>query len=93
MGLPESAVAFLHKNAKRLHPCEHCNRDSGPVCREIGRTGMFDDLEILEYELNDGRSATEFVQEEIWSSGPMIWMGLRISDGTEFRWSEEEISE
>jgi len=54
---------------------------------------MFDDLEILEYELCDGRTATEFVQEENWSSGPMIWMGLRVSDGTEFRWSEEEISE
>lgn len=91
MGLPTEAVAFLAEHTKRKNVCSHCDRDDGPVCKEIGRVGMFDDLELLEYELKDGRTAKEVVQEEIWSSGPMIWLQLEVSDGTILAWDPKDI--
>lgn len=41
--------------------------------------------------LKDGRYADEFLQACPWSSGPVAFLGLKVSDGTEFLWTEEEI--
>jgi len=54
---------------------------------------MFDEEHLRRYDLTDGRTADEFVQEEIWSSGPMVWLGLKVSDGTMFKHPEEDIRE
>jgi len=91
MGLPPEAYAFLLDNTVRRNVCPTCNRDDGPVCEVIGSTGMFDDLPLHQYTLTDGRTATEFVQAEVWSSGPMIWLALDLSDGTKIEWPPEEI--
>jgi len=91
MGLPSEANIFLAKNTKRLNTCPHCDRDDGLVSKVIQRVGMFDDLPLFEYELEDGRTAKEVVQEEIWSSGPMIWLQLEISDGTVLAWDPKDI--
>ncbi len=57
---------------------------------------MFDDLVLYEYPLLDGEvfvTAKEYVQMEIWSSSPMIWLGLIVYDKNcvvmkDFRWPE-----
>ena len=93
MGLPAEANAFLATHSKRKNVCAHCARDDGPVRERIGRVGMFEDLSLFEYELQDGRTAKEVVQQEIWSSGPMIWLQLEISDGTTLAWNPADIVE
>jgi len=80
MGLPTEAQKFLQKHAKRVDPCEHCKRHSGYVKRRTGDTGMFHDVPIFEYTLDNGGHADEFIQHTIWSSGPMEWFGLKIFD-------------
>jgi len=55
-----------------------------------GVCGMFDDIPLYEYVLYDGRTARETVQVELWSSGPMIWTQLEVSDGNVFQWKYEE---
>jgi hypothetical protein len=92
-GLPIEAKAFLSDNAERLNLCIHCGRDSGFVSREIGKTGMYEDLPLFEYTLKNGKTAKEEVQSEIWSSGPMIWLKLIVSDGQVFEWNKEDIRE
>lgn len=76
-GLPPEAIEFLKQNAVRLNPCTHCLRDDGYKKEIIDTCGMFDDVDLYCYTLSDGDTAIEFVQQEIWSSGPMIWFGLR----------------
>ncbi len=92
MGLVPKAQAFLKEHAVLENHCEHCDRNSGYVGKEIGRTGMFDDLQLFEYALKDGRVAKEFVQATVWSSGPMIWVALEV-DGEKFLWPESELQE
>jgi hypothetical protein len=92
MGLPLKAETFLHNNAERLDVCDHCGRDSGFKTEVIDRIGMFEDLPLLRYTLKDGTQATEYVQTEIWSSGPMIWLGLRTIQQN-FEWDKSEITE
>lgn len=93
MGLPAEATVLLAVQAVRSSPCDHCGRDDGPVSKVIGHVGMFDDLALHEYELKDGRTAREVVQEEIWSSGPMIWLALELSDGSRIEWDPKDITE
>ena len=93
MGLPTEATQFLQKHAMRDNPCWHCDRDDGPVSRVLARVGLGEDLPLHEYELKDGRTAKEIVQHEVWSSGPMIWLSLEISDGTMIEWDPKNIEE
>ena len=92
MGLAPKAEDFLKEHAVLKDPCEHCGRNSGYVRKMIGVTGMFDDLSLIGYALKDGRTAKEFVQHELLSSGPMIWVALEV-DGEKFLWPESELVE
>jgi len=91
-GLPSEAIAFLEENAIRIDLCPHCGRDDGYMKKHIGSIGMFDDVPMYEYNLKNGDIAVEYVQEEIWSSGPMIWLGLKVGD-KKFEWKKEDIKE
>ena len=91
-GLPSEAIAFLEEKAIRINLCLHCGRDDGYMKKEIGVTGMFDDVFLYEYNLKNGDIAVEYVQQEIWSSGPMIWFGLKIGN-KKFEWKKEDIVE
>lgn len=44
--------------------------------------GMFDELTLHRYTLTNGDTADEFIQQEVWDCGPVIWLGLRYRDGT-----------
>ena len=90
MGLAPRAEAFLKEHGILKDYCEHCDRNNGYERRVYQRVGMFDDLALCEYTLKDGRTARQFVQREVWSSGPMIWTALEV-EGEKFLWPEEEI--
>lgn len=91
-GLPAEAMHFLHENAEVKNRCDACGRDDGFITEKIGETGMFDDIPLVKYKLKDGTYATEFEQAAPWSSGPVLFFGLRLENGTEFRWSEADIN-
>lgn len=91
-GLPDHAEEFLSDNASRVDQCPHCERHDGYRKEVIGTYGMFDELELYRYTLLDGSTADEFVQGEIWSSGPMIWLALKWKDA-DFRWPTSAIKQ
>ena len=90
-GLPSEAIAFLEENAIRIGYCPHCDRDDGYAKKQIGTEG-YGDVPIYEYLLKNGELAIEYVQATIDSSGPMIWLGLKVGD-KKFEWKEEDIKE
>ena len=94
-GLPAMALFFLEQHELQPEPrvCPTCNRPNLPERQVVGHyTGMFEDSYPLHrYKLKDGRTADEFLQASPWSSGPVHFIGLRISSGEEFLHSEEDI--
>ena len=55
---------------------------------------MFDqEYPLHRHQLNNGFYADEILQASPWSSGPMFFIGLLVSDGKKFLWSEYEIEE
>ena len=95
IGLPSRADNFLTEHGVRPPPCETCCRPFDMKRTECGQfEGMFGtQYPLFEYELKDGRTAKEEVQTDPWSSGPMFFLKLVISDGTEIKWDEAEINE
>jgi len=92
MGLPKEALEFLSKYLV-TPPCPYCNRPLVQECEVIGQyEGMFGDIyDLRRYNLKSGLTADEFLQADPWSSGPCFFIGLRVSDGLEFRWPEQDI--
>ena len=89
MGLPLEAITFLEKFAIKKNLCSTCKRHDGYESVDTGnKYGMFMEFSLLRYMLIDGRTAEEYVQYCIWESGPMEWLGLKVSDGTVFEWPE-----
>lgn len=93
VGLPLAADAFLEEHEVPLKVCSCCERPFPRDLEKIGcYHGMFDnEFPLFRHVLKDGRTADEFHQASPWSSGPIHHLGLRVSDGTEFVWTEEEI--
>lgn len=94
IGLPEDAQEFLREYGMTPEPCPHCGRGYPMKTEKIGKfTGMFDDeYPLLRYQLKDGRHADEFLQADPWSSGPMFFIGLKVSDGQEILWHDDVIN-
>jgi hypothetical protein len=93
MGLPEAAIKFLAKNQAPLEVCKWCKREFGRELEVIGTfPGMFlDEYSLHRHMLKDGRHADEFLQAAPWSSGPVHFLGLRVSDGAVFEWDQKDI--
>ena len=94
IGLTSAAEAFLKEHEAPMKICECCQRPFPRELEEIGfYYGMFDDDKFLLHRhiLKDGRTADEFHRASPWCAGPVHHLGLRVSDGTEFVWTEEEI--
>jgi hypothetical protein len=98
LGLPVEAIEFLRKYEVQPEACPHCKRlfdRKLEVCSYYH--GMFDDpYNLYRHLLIDGRTAEEFVQADPWSSGPCMFLGLRVYDTnadleSEFLWSQEDI--
>lgn len=94
IGLTKEAKDFLHKNAKTQ--TKIFNNGYGectivePVAIPIGKCGMFDECPVNKYELKDNTWAQEFIQAEPWSSGPIVFIGLKTTT-KEFLHTEEYI--
>lgn len=95
LGLPEAAITFLAENEVPEVSCPHCGRPFARNYEKVGvYHGMFDnEYPLHRHVLKDGRTADEFLQAAPWSSGPVHFLGLRVSDGTEFTWTEDEIDD
>jgi len=93
MGLPLAACDFLERNEVPAVYCSECKRPFPRDCAVVDHYyGMFDTKYPLHrHVLKDGRTADEFLQAAPWFSGPIHFLGLRVSDGTEFVWTEDEI--
>ena len=92
-GLPVSAEVFLDEQEVRPDCCPTCKRPFPPTLEAIGDYEGFDTYPLHRHQLKDGRTADEFLQASPWSSGPLLFLGLRVSDGTEFTWTDDEIDE
>lgn len=101
VGLSPTTQAFLDEHRVPLKVCEHCHQQlprklqQQSVMGPIGHYyGMFnEEYPLHRHILKDGRTADEFHQISPWSSGPIHHIGLRVSDGTEFVWTDKEIAE
>jgi hypothetical protein len=78
MGLPDKAIAFLDAHALKVNICPVCCRHDGYETIEIGSYGMFGEQTLNRYTLADGGKADEFIQHEVWDSGPVTWLGLVV---------------
>jgi hypothetical protein len=92
-GLTKEAVAFLEAHEVQPDPCPCCHRTYPSPLEVIGHYNGFDEYALFRHKLQDGRYADEFLQSQPWSSGPVAFIGLRLSDGQEFLWTEEEINQ
>jgi hypothetical protein len=96
MGLPTHASDFLNANFCRSRQCSTCGQSvaSPHPPEQIGTyLGMFDqEYPLYRYTLIDGRKAEEFHQTTEFSSGPVMFLGLRVGEIV-LEWSEEEIRE
>ena len=92
-GLSMGTEVFLRENAKHHDSCPTCGHSRGMIREQHDKYyGMFDEeFPLWQYTLKDGRTAKEYKQDEVWSSGPMIYLGLELSDGTKMEWSREEL--
>lgn len=95
IGLPPAAEALLREYEISAKVCECCKRPFPRDLEEIGHYyGMFDQQYPLHrHLLRDGRLADEFLQASPWDCGPMFFLGLQLSDGTRFEWSEDEMDQ
>jgi len=93
VGFTPAADAFLAEHEVPPEVCPHCER---PFPRNLEVIGHFHGMFETEYPLHrrvlkGGRTADEFLQAAPWSSGPVHFLGLRVSDGTELVCTEDEI--
>lgn len=93
VGLPPSADVFLAEHEVPAKVCECCDRPFTLHSEVIGHyEGMFGcRYPLTRHQLKDGRTADVFHQASPWCSGPVHHLGLRVSDGTEFVWTDDEI--
>ncbi len=95
MGLCSEATKFLEQNEVKPEQCPHCNQliSSSITARQIGEYEGYWDVKysLLRYKLKDGRTADEYLQLTEFSGGPVMFLGLQISDGTKIEWEDWEI--
>lgn len=93
MGLPGSAISFLNQHETVPEPCPCCKRGYPPQLEKIGSCNGYDEYVLFRHFLNDGKTADEFLQVIHFDSGPVIFLGLKVSDGSVIEWSKEEIND
>lgn len=94
VGLTDEAQQFLRDNEVGYEMCPHCGQIMAGTTSEVIEhfTGMFgNEYDLRKHYLYDGREADEFLQCSPWSSGPVFFIGLELSDGQEMIWTDDEI--
>jgi len=92
-GLTKAATEFIVENRLASDVCPCCNHVLHSQKEKIGSYEGFDSYPLFRYALTGGRQADEFLQAAPWSSGPIFFLGLKVSDGQVFEWTEEEMQE
>lgn len=94
-GLSPAAEKFLETNRRPPRTCETCGHVTGIYHEKCGTFsgGWGDEYPLHRHLLWGGKFAEAFLQCAPWSSGPVHFLGLRLENGTEFRWTDEEIEE
>ncbi len=92
-GKTTSAIGFLEKYEVKGEECLECGHVEHVKLQKIGDVHGFDDYSLFRHHLVNGDYADEFLQATEWSSGPMFFIGLRVCDGKEFIWLDEEIGD
>lgn len=95
IGLTKEAINFLKDYEIKPRVCSECGRPHYVKLEKIDTfSGMFDtEYSLHRHYLIDDLYADEFLQCSPWSSGPMFFIGLKVSDGRKFLWTEDEIEE
>jgi hypothetical protein len=95
IGLSPAAETFLQEHEISVKVCECCKRPFPRDLQVVGHYyGMFEtEYPLYRHILKDSRVADEFLQTSPWDCGPMFFLGLQVSDGTRFEWTEEEIDQ
>jgi hypothetical protein len=93
-GLPVAAETFLAENRRPLRICSTCGHVTKTYIEKYDTfLGMFmNEYPLYRHQLKNGQFAEEFLQAAPWSGGPIHFLGLRLSDGTEFKWPEEDMA-
>lgn len=90
-GISKDAREFLNNHRAHQNDCPHCGRSDIVPAERIGHfEGMCgEEWPLMRYPLSNGGWADEFVQEEYWDSGPVIFLGLRTNDGQSYVWDKK----
>ena len=96
MGLSPRATQFLEQNEVLPGKCKECGRPFYVELEQIGEYEGFDKHALNRHKLQNGGFADEFVQAAPWSSGPVIFFGLRVYNKDAelmqtFLWTERQI--
>jgi hypothetical protein len=98
IGLTGKALNWLDKNVMKVPDqiCPHCNQTISykQLCSVYESDEVFyDKLDLLVYNLTDGRIAKQVLQAQPWSSGPMSFLCLEIEGKRMFRWTQKEMDQ
>lgn len=90
-----AAKEFLAVNEVPEKVCGECGRSFPRDLEIIGHFhGMFgDECPLFRHQLINNSYADEFLQAAPWFGGPIHFLGLRLANGVELIWIEEEIEE
>ena len=91
IGITSEARNWLKDYAIKPEICPECGHQEPLILEKIGTYSGFNEYSLYRHKLTNGHYADEFLQCTPWSSGPVFFLGLRVSDGTEFTWTGEEI--
>jgi len=92
IGLNRKADEFLSENVERIPDiiCPHCKELISTKLNILNtkHEDMFygDGPDLRTFKLKDGRECKEIVQDAPWSSGPMGFLCLEISNKKRFEW-------
>jgi len=94
-GLPAAAEKFLTESRRPPRICQACGHVTETYIEKYGHFyGMFgDQYPLHRHPLKGGGFAEEFLQTAPWSSGPIHFLGLRVGNGDDFTWTEEDMEE
>jgi hypothetical protein len=96
-GLSPTALQFLKENEIPPEICECCKRIFPRKFEIIGYYDGYDKHPLYQHQLKNG-VANEYLQVCEFSSGPCLFLGLRIINKNgvridDIRWTDEEIKE
>ena len=95
-GLCPAAEKFLEEHRRLPNVCKTCGHViGGQYIKQIGTYsgGFYTGYPLYRHLLKNDKFADEFLQTSPWSSGPVHFLGLKLSNRIGFVWTDKEIEE